>query len=74
MAYNTPAFAPTHNRLIQFGLTTLYLLLDLLVSLTLGGLGALIILVLIARALFCGSIWRELCVLRKKAGQEVFRS
>jgi hypothetical protein len=74
MAYNVPAFTHSKSRPIQFGLTTLYFLLELLVSLALGGLGALIIVVLVARALFFGNIWRGVCALRDRVGQVVFRS
>jgi hypothetical protein len=74
MADNTPAFTPSQSRLTQFGLTTLYALLELLVSLALGALGALIILDLVTRALVRGSIWGEVCAPRDRVGLEIFRS
>lgn len=65
-----PVFTPRPGRLIQVGRAfgLLPALLGMLV------VGALALLILAARGLFCGSIFREVCAPGDRVGQEIFRS
>jgi hypothetical protein len=64
------AYTPSPGQLIQVGLAV-YLLPVLVVVLAVGTIG---ILVVAASRVFCGGLWREICVLRERVGQEIFRS